>query len=467
MKHENITVPNADVFENISRNCGATVTECSNVAGIVSDVMTKSRALQEKRSYLEDIARMLEAEQTQVGNATDEARLLSERAHVQLKNGASTIGESIAEFNDLVELVQAMGNKINDFASAMDQVMRTSESIDTIAKSTNMLALNAAIEAERAGAAGATFAVVAAEVKKLAQDTRVATDEITTTMKSLGNEASEFVAQVQTGIDKSQKAKSSFSKIETTISEVSEIVSMVDRQADDIAQSTSSVQLNTGKVCESLFSFMGDVDANTEELSGALDRINNLEMITNDMFDSMVHSGLSKVDNEFVAIAKKGAGELVEIVEKALANGSLSEDKLFDRKYEEISGSNPTRYNNGFNDFADSHIRAELDRMCELKPEIISAVCTNEDGYLPTHISYRSRKPTGDVKHDSEFCRNRRLLLDNITSKAVAQRDQEFIAAAYRFMANDETDYQVLKNIFVPLYFGGRYWGNFEIAYVS
>ncbi len=467
MQHDAITVPDTEIFDNISRNCGATVTECSNVAGIVSDVMCKSRELQEKRAYLEDIARMLESEQAQVGNATDEARLLSEQAHKQLKAGAATITDSIGEFNDLIDLIVDMGNKINGFAAAMDQVMRTSQSIDTIARSTNMLALNAAIEAERAGAAGATFAVVAAEVKNLAQDTRVATDEITRTMQSLGSEASQFVEQVEEGIAKSETAKQAFQKIDNTISEVSEIVSMVDRQADDIAQSTSSVQLNTGKVCENLFAFMGDVDANVDQLSGALDKVNNLEMITNDMFDSVVHSGLSNVDNVYVDMAKTGMKRVQNLVESAVRDGLLGEDQVFDRDYQEIAGSNPPRFNNRFNGFADEHLQPVLDEIHRSDDRIISVVCSNQDGYLPTHISERAQMPNGDVKHDSEFCRNRRILMDAITGKAVQQKDREYMAAAYRFMASEETEFQVVKNIFVPLYFSGKYWGNFEIAYAG
>ena len=466
MKYEHITAPEKHIFDEISQNCGITVTECSHVAGIVSDVMNKSRALQKKRANLEDIARMLEVEQAQVGNAADEARLLSEQAHVQLGNGTTTIRESIAEFNDLVELIMDMGEKIGGFGAAMDQVMRTSESIDMIAKTTNMLALNAAIEAERAGEAGATFAVVAAEVKKLAHDTRMATDEIATTMKSLGDEASHFVGQVQEGIAKSERARHSFRQIDTTISDVSEIVSMVDRQADDIAQSTSSVQLNTGKVCESLFSFITDVDANVEQLSGALDRINNLEMITNEMFDSVVHSGLSPKDNEFVDIAKTSACQIREIIGGALKEGGLTQTSLFDRDYREIKGSDPVRYDNSFNDFADRHVRPVLDDIKASNSHVISAICSNEDGYLPTHISERSRQPTGDPAHDSEFCRNRRIVMDNVTAKAIRQQDREYIAAAYRFMAADGNDFQVVKNIFIPLHFEGRYWGNFELAFI-
>ena len=285
-------------------------------------------------------------------------------------------------------------------------------------------------------------------------------------MKSLGDEASHFVGQVQEGIAKSERARQCFRQIDTTITDVSEIVSMVDRQADEIAQSTSSVQMNTGKVCESLFSFISDVDANVDQLSGALDRINNLELITNEMFDSVVHSGLSPKDNEFVDIAKASMRKIHDLVTAALDKGDLSKEALFDRNYREIPGSNPVRYNNDFNAFADRYIRPVLDSIKASNGFITSSICSNEDGYLPTHISERSREPTGDFGHDSEFCRNRRIVMDNVTAKAIGQKDREYIAAAYRFMASDGKDFQVVKNIFIPLHFNGRYWGNFELAFM-
>src|SRR3546814_17867030 len=83
------------------------------------------------------------------------------------------------------DLVARLGTHVTNFAAVMEQVQQVSQSIEAIAKTTNMLALNAAIEAERAGDAGRTFAVVAAEVKKLAQNPRGAPDELRRSIGSL------------------------------------------------------------------------------------------------------------------------------------------------------------------------------------------------------------------------------------------------------------------------------------------
>src|SRR3546814_11346683 len=98
----------------------------------------------------------------------------------------------------------------------MEQVQQVSQSIEQIAKTTNMLALNAAIEAERAGDAGRTFAVVAAEVKKLAQNTRGATDEMRRSIGTLATEPSGLAPENQTGGEQSSRSEAPDRNTDTT-----------------------------------------------------------------------------------------------------------------------------------------------------------------------------------------------------------------------------------------------------------
>lgn len=465
MKHAPITAGDDKVFQDMAESCGNAVVACSQVSGIVENVKNRASLLSEKRSYLEDIATEVSQQQDQVVQATVHARQLSRNARDQLTGSRDTITTSIEDFHAIIDLIMNLGEEIASFAAAMDEVIQASQTIDSIAKSTNMLALNAAIEAERAGAAGATFAVVAAEVKKLAQDTRQATDLIAGTMSHLGNQASRFVARVGEGVDQSRAAQSHFETISQSIDKAADLVAKVDVRTDEIVANSESLRASTGELCDNLFAFVGDVGHCGDELDEALKQTRDLENQNNAMFDRVLHSGLSHADNPFVECALAKAKQIVALVENALAGKTLSAETLFSRDYAPRNERHIERFDHPFNDFADRHIRPILDEVRGLGPEYSGAVISNIDGYLPTHVSLRCAEPNGEIEHDSKFCRNRLKLLDHTTIEAIRRKGQDFHAAVYRFDTTSN-EIEILRNIFVPLYFNGRYWGNFEVAYV-
>ena len=191
------------------------------------------------------------------------------------------------------------------FASAMNQVQTVSSTIETIARKTNMLALNATIEAARAGDAGRSFAVVAAEVKKLAHDTRAATSQIASTIGELTREAGAVTTEIKTGVERSRAAQSGFGTISDTVREVSEIVGMVDRQTEGIAHSTSMIQTSVDRVKAGLTDFAGDARDNGSELLTAQKRLAHLEMLSNTMLDTLANSGAEIDDTPFILKAQE------------------------------------------------------------------------------------------------------------------------------------------------------------------
>ena len=166
----------------VARDCGSLSMECSDVAGYVRGVSDRIGEHLKVLDLLEEVTTRLIGDQSRVADSTDEARLLSEQAKAKLDAGREAIEGTIDGFKGLTELVVQLGERMAGFASAMNQVQMVSSTIETIARKTNMLALNATIEAARAGDAGRSFAVVAAEVKKLAHDTRAATSQIASTI---------------------------------------------------------------------------------------------------------------------------------------------------------------------------------------------------------------------------------------------------------------------------------------------
>jgi methyl-accepting chemotaxis protein len=446
----------------VARDCGSLSMECSDVAGYVSGVAERISEHLKMLDQLEEVTTRLLTDQGRVSDSTDEARLLSEQAKAKLEAGRAAIEETIGGFKGLTELIVQLGERMAGFATAMNQVQTVSSTIETIARKTNMLALNATIEAARAGDAGRSFAVVAAEVKKLAHDTRSATSQIAQTIGELTREAGAVTAEIKTGVERSRAAQSGFNQISDTVREVSEIVGMVDRQTEGIAHSTSMIQTSVDRVKAGLTDFASDARENGQELLSAEKRLAHLELLSNTMLDTLANSGAEIDDTPFILKAQESARQITAAVERAIDAGEISVEDVFDRDYQVLEGSNPVQYTVRFNEAADRLVRPILDRSKGSDNRIIGSAIGDMNGYLPTHLSERSHPQGPDPVWNDEHCRNKRILIDDTTRNALAS-DRPATLATYRMELGDK--FIPVKNVFVPLWFKGRRWGNFELAY--
>ncbi|QIG52987.1 chemotaxis protein [Altererythrobacter sp. BO-6] len=463
MKPITIDTANATALDKIPESCGDVTVGCTDVAGIVEAVIKSSEALRAEHTALRGTVSALEADQAKVAEASDEARLLSERAIERLGEGTALIHSSLGQINSLLELVEALGQHVTSFAAAMEQVRRSSKDIEQIAETTNILALNATIEAMRAGDAGRTFAVVAGEVKSLANDTRKATEEITATIDALGGEAAQVIERIEAGSKASGQAKASVAQIERTIVGVGELVEEVDKQNDQIARSTTTISDHVARVQDVLDSFDKAALDNEGKLHRAHERMEELELTASEMFDRIVKAGLSPEDSAQVERAQEVARRVAKVAEDAISSGKLREADLFDPDYREVPGTKPQLYRTRLSDWADANWRPIFDAMVAEGGFIRMCSCNDMNGFLPTHTTDRSRKPTGDLAHDTKHCRNGRIILDGCDLAAKKSTDP-YMMAVYR-QEGDGQRYEVVRNVYVPLIINGRRWGDFELAY--
>jgi methyl-accepting chemotaxis protein len=458
-----IDTANAHALGMIPESCGAVTVGCTDVAGVVEAVIASSKTLRSEHEALAETVRALEADQHKVAEASDEARLLSERAIERLNEGTALIQSSLGQIASLIELVDTLGQHVTSFSAAMEQVRRSAQDIDTIAETTNILALNATIEAMRAGEAGRTFAVVAAEVKSLANDTRKATEEIAQTIDALGGEAEVVIGRIEAGAKASGEARASVAQIEGSLANVGALVEEVDKQNDVIARSTGTISGHVDKVQRVLTSYDAASRRNEDQLHGAYRKMEELELTASDMFDRIVQAGLSPEDSAMVAQAQALMQELTAHTERAVANGAVTMAALFDTEYQLVPGTNPQLYRTRLTEWAHAEWRPFLDRAKANDRRVLAAACTDMNGFLPTHLTERSRTPTGDINHDTQFCRNGRIMLEAIDRKAKAS-GAPYMMAVYR-QEGDGNSYVVVRNVYVPLVIGGRRWGDFELAY--
>ena len=446
----------------VARDCGSLSMECSDVTGYVQDVAAKLDDHLKMLDSLEEVTTRLLADQARVSGSTDEARLLSEQAKAKLEAGREAIEGTIDGFKGLTDLVVQLGERMAGFAAAMNQVQMVSSTIEAIARKTNMLALNATIEAARAGDAGRSFAVVAAEVKKLAHDTRSATSQIALTIGELTREAGAVTSEIKTGVERSRAAQIGFGQISDTVREVSEIVGMVDRQTEGIAHSTNMIQTSVDRVKAGLTDFAGDARHNGGSLMQAQKRLAHLELLSNTMLDTLANSGAEIDDTPFILKAQEATRIIVDAIERGIDSGEVTLEDVFDRDYQEVPCSNPTQYDTRFCAFADQIVRPVLDRTKASDSRIIGSAIGDMNGYLPTHLSERSHPQGPDPVWNDEHCRNKRVLIDDTTRNALLS-DRPATLATYRMELGDK--YIPVKNVFVPLFIKGRRWGNYELAY--
>jgi len=463
MKPITIATADASALDKIPEKCGAVTVGCSDVAGVLEAVIRSSEVLREEHEALRGTVTALEADQTKVSEASDEARLLSERAIERLGEGTSLIQSSLGQIGSLLELVDTLGQHVTSFSAAMEQVRRSAQDIEDIAETTNILALNATIEAMRAGEAGRTFAVVASEVKSLANDTRKATVEIASTIDALGEEASTVIGRIEDGAEASGEAKESVARIESTIFSVGELVEEVDKQNDVIARSTGTISGHVDAVQQVLTSYDEAARANEDQLQGAHSQMEELDLTASEMFDSLVQAGLCPQDSVMVERAQELAREAASKAEAAIAQGEISQAQFFDQNYRSIEGSKPPRFTTGLSDWADRNWQPMLDAAANADEQVLAAACTDTKGFLPTHLSAMSKAPTGDLAHDTKYCRNGRILLEAIDKRA-KQSTAPYMMAVYR-QEGDGQQYVVLRNVYIPLFINGRRWGDFEFAY--
>jgi methyl-accepting chemotaxis protein len=183
--------------------------------------------------------------------AADAARNAADLA----RTGGKIVEDAITKMRAIAESVGQTSQKVEGLGRSSNQIGEIVGVIDEIADQTNLLALNAAIEAARAGEQGRGFAVVADEVRKLAERTSKATKEISSMIKGIQSETKTAVEamqggsrQVQEGVETTGQAGRSLSDIIRTAEKVGEMVSYIAAASAQQSNATEEVNANIERI---------------------------------------------------------------------------------------------------------------------------------------------------------------------------------------------------------------------------
>ena len=192
-----------------------------------------------------------------VAKSAASAHSLAEETGSLSTDGKSLIQNTISEINKIADSVSRSSDVIQTQGEQSDKIFSIIAVIRDIADQTNLLALNAAIEAARAGEQGRGFAVVADEVRKLAERTAISTEEITSIIETVQRGTQSAVqtmeegrSQVGAGVQMAAKTGDSMGRVQVATHQVIDVVEDISNALREQSSASAQIAQNVEKIAQ-------------------------------------------------------------------------------------------------------------------------------------------------------------------------------------------------------------------------
>ncbi|MBZ0105163.1 MAG: methyl-accepting chemotaxis protein [Sulfuricella denitrificans] len=252
---------------------------CVAVTGMTDQVSTSSQTQTDQAAIAAQSINQLNEIVKEVATRASEAVTTAEEASQVSNEGQRIVGNSVAGINAVARTIVESAKTIEALGQQSEEIGKILQVIRDIAEQTNLLALNAAIEAARAGEQGRGFAVVADEVRKLAERTAGATTEISAIIEAIQNGTQQAVNAMKSGEEQVGKSVSlanqsgeSLARIGDSVNAVLQVIQQI-AQAMEAEKSTSEeISLRMDKIAQTAL----DNNATIAEAAAEFHQMQNL-----------------------------------------------------------------------------------------------------------------------------------------------------------------------------------------------
>jgi methyl-accepting chemotaxis protein len=392
----------------------------------------------------------------------------AERSRELSQQGAQVVRRVADGMARVSGSVEQCARQIDQLGNRSEQIGSVVQVIREIADQTNLLALNAAIEAARAGEQGRGFAVVADEVRKLAERTAASTGQIHEMISAVQRETAEAASVVRAS---AVEARGGAELSGEAVATLELIRQCADATLERVGGTVDAMRRNHAlgeQVEQHVQRILVMAESNRDVSSTAARDAGQLGVLSSNLAELAQVFKLGPGAEQAVAMHARmpdlvadAARQVGACFEAAVKRGDIRLEDLFDENHQPIAGTKPLKYSTRFDALTDRLLPAIQEPLLERHAGLIYAGAVDRKGYFPTHNKKFSQPLTGDEKLDIVRNRTKRIF-DDPVGKRCGAHAQPFLIQTYRRDTGE-----VVHDISSPIQVCGRQWGGFRIGYVA
>ncbi len=377
--------------------------EVADIAGNLDEVTTRFSEQAARFEELQGTVETMVSGNREIDRATRSTQGAANETGAEIAESRTLIGDAVRHIADLTGAIGRIEERLSSFAQVIRQIGRVSSTIETIAKQTRLLSLNAAIEAARAGEAGKSFAVVAGEVKNLADETRSATDQISAIIKDLDTQIEGLIGASGEVVVHAGHARTGATKVEGVVTKANQAFVMMGREIDAIARSAAENLNHCDSTLTDIRELANGVYLSSSNLETADARVQELLTLSETLIAFIADSGIETRDTPLIRMAVDTAARISGEFEAAIRRGEIGEGQFFDERYREIPGTDPQQYLTDYVELTDRLLPPIQDPVQKSDPRIVFCVA-----WARARVSAysQSRVSTAAGKRSAMECRS-------------------------------------------------------------